>query len=104
MKYHVEVVNSENAGAVESVNVYCMFEANDTVENMLKVWSFYYKQVVKMQEDGFVLCGRLLYVFLGGDYHYLGDSVGHQGSSSTYPSFMDVLLKDLQNHGGKHVG
>ena len=101
MKFHVEIVNSMDAGSTDGVHVYCMFEANDTVENMQKVWLHYHEQVLRMQEDGFVICGKEVFVFLGGDYHYLDDNVGHQGSSASYPSCIDyVLLADLQNHGG----
>ena len=102
MKYHFEIVNGMGSGAVESVHLYCMFEANDTVENMQKVWSFYHAQVEEMQKEGYVLCGKFVYVFLGGDYHFLDDNLGHQGASATYPSCIDyVQLNDLQNHGGK---
>ena len=101
MKYHVEVVNSLKAGSVDNVHIYCMFEATDSVENMRKVWLPYYTQVKRMQEDGFTICGKEVIVFLGGDYHFLDDNMGHQGSSATYPSSTDkVLLYHLQNHGG----
>ena len=38
MKFHVEVINSKKAGSVDNVHIYCMFEAQDSVENMHKVW------------------------------------------------------------------
>ena len=78
-----------------------MFEATDSVENMRKVWLPYYTQVKRMQEDGFTIYGKEVIVFLGGDYHFLDDNMGHQRSLATYPSSTDkVLLYHLQNHGG----
>ena len=54
----------------------------------------------EIQAEGFTICGKEVVVFLGGDFHFLDDSVGHQGSSATYPSSIDkVLLQHLQNHG-----
>ena len=101
MKYHVEVINSLKAGSVDNVHIYCMFEATDLVENMRKVWLPCHSQVKQMQEDGFMICGKEVVIFLGGDYHFLDDNMGHQGSSATYPSSTDkVLLVHLQNHAG----
>ena len=54
-------------------------------------------------DDGkqFYIDGRGVEVFLGEDYHFLDDNMGHQGSSSTYPSSLDkVTLYHLQHHGG----
>ena len=98
MKYHVEIVNSVKAG---SVHIYCMFEAIDSGENMNKVWLPYRNQIKVMEEEDFRMSdGRGVEIFLGGDYHFLDDNMGHQGSSSTYPSALDnVLLSHLQNHG-----
>ena len=46
MKYYVEIVNSLNSGSVDNVHIYSMFEAQDSVENMMKVWfPVYYDQV-----------------------------------------------------------
>ena len=99
MKYHVEVINSLKSGSVDNVHIYCMFEATDSVENMRKVWLPYHRQVKQIQEDGFMICSKEVVVFLGGDYHFLDDNMGHQGSSATYPSSTDkVLLTHLQHH------
>ena len=38
MKFHLEVVNSQKAGSVDNVHIYCMFEATDS-GNMWKVWN-----------------------------------------------------------------
>ena len=38
-------------------------------------------------------------MFLGGDYHFLDDNIGHQGSSATYPSSLDKVML-IQNHSG----
>ena len=86
IKYHVEVINSLKAGSVDNVHIYCMFEATDSVKNMRKVWLPYHSQVKQMQEDGFMICGKEVVIFLGGDYHFLDDLMGQQGSSATYPS------------------
>ena len=53
-----------------------------------------------MQLEGFLICGKKVCIFLGGDYHFLDDMLGHGGSSSSYPSHADfVTVKHLQNHG-----
>ena len=102
MKYHVEVINSLMAGSVDNVHIYCMFEATDSVENMQNIWLPYHHQVKHMQSEGFMICGKEVVVFLGGDYHFLDDNMGHQGSSATYPSSTDkIMLNHLQNHAGK---
>ena len=99
MKFHVEVINSKKAGSVDTVHIYCMFETQDSVENMHKVWLPYYEEVKAMQAEGFTLREKGVILFLGGDYHFLDDDMGHQGSSTSYPSSTDnVLLKHLQDH------
>ena len=102
MKFHLEVVNSLKAGSVDNVHIYCMFEATDSVENMWKVWfPPYHAQVKNMMEEGFKILDREVVIFLGGDYHFLDDMMGHQGSSASYPSNHDnVELSHLQSHGG----
>ena len=102
MKYHGEIINSIKAWSVDNVHIYCMFEAADSIENMVKVWHPYRAQVKMMMEDNFKLNdGRSVEVFLGGDYHFLDDNMGHHGSSLTYPSSLDkVTLYHLQHHGG----
>ena len=42
MKSHVEVVNSLKSGSVDNVPIYCLFEAADSIENMMKVWLPYH--------------------------------------------------------------
>ena len=101
MKYHVEVLNSLKAGSVDIIHIYCMFEAADSVENMMKLWYPYRDQMKEMMKDDFTLKdGNSVLIFLGGDYHFLDDNMGHQGSSASYPSSLDkVALTHLQNHG-----
>ena len=39
--------------------------------------------------------------FSGGDFHFIDDMLGHQGSGSTFPSSIDLVTLDhLWNHGG----
>ena len=102
MKFHVEVVNSNTSGSVDNVHLYTLYEAADSPENMWKVWLPFRSQIKVMMEAGYELLGREIMIFLGGDYHYLDDMLGHQGSSASYPSHLDyVALQHLQNHGGK---
>ena len=91
MKFHLEVVNSQKAGPVDNVHIYCMFEATDSVENMWKVWNTYRLQVQSKMEEGFTILDREIMVFLGGDYHFLDNMMGHQGSSSSYPFSLDKV-------------
>ena len=96
MKWHFECLNTDDR-SVDNVHIYCMYEATDNVENMWKMWAMYHKQIKIMSEDSFLLLGRKVEIFLGGDFHFLDDTLGHQGSSSTYCSSTDmVTLKHLQ--------
>ena len=80
-----------------------MFEATDSIDNMWKVWLPFREEIKGMQKDGFQINGKEVKIFLGGDYHYLDDNSGHQGSSATLPSSMDyTTLSHLQKHGGHH--
>ena len=38
MKSHVEVIISLKSGSVDNIHIYCLFEAADSIENMMKVW------------------------------------------------------------------
>ena len=101
MKFHVEIVNDTNSGSRDAVHPYCMFEALDSVNNMWKVYSSYREFLTDLQKPGFELSGYKVKIFLGGDYHFLSDNLGHQGQSATYPSPLDLVTRDhLQNHYG----
>ena len=55
MKHYVEIINSLNAGSMDNVHIYSMFEAQDTVENM-KVWyPVYHYQIKQLQQSSFTL-------------------------------------------------
>ena len=45
MKFHVEILNSQNVGSEKNVHVYCLFESYDSYKNMCKVWITYRNQV-----------------------------------------------------------
>ena len=96
MKFHVEIINSMIAGSFDNVHIYCMYEASDIIENMWKVHDYYnatIHEVQKMEIDG-----RRVRVFLGGDFHFLDDMLGHQGSAASFPSSTDlVTLAHLRN-------
>ena len=48
-----------------------MFEAADSVENMMKVWYTYRDQIKEMMKDDFTSKdGNSVLIFLGGDYHF----------------------------------
>ena len=98
MKYHVEVLNSLKAGSVDNVHIYCMFEATlcgKHDEGLIPIHN-----IKEMMKDDFTLKdGNSVLIFLGGDYHFLDDNMGHQGSSASYPSLDKVALTHLQNHG-----
>ena len=102
MKFHIEVIISISAGSVDNVHLFCMFEGADSLENMWKVFAVYRNPIIAMQEDDFHLDGRKVLVFLGGDFHYLDDMLGHEGSTSTFPSCLDLVTLDhLRKHGGQ---
>ena len=100
MKFVFSVVNDVKNGSVDNNHIYCMFKASDSLENMWKIFHPYIAQIKEMQSEGFLICGKKVCIFLGGDYHFLDDMLGHGGSPSSYPSHADfVTLKHLQNHG-----
>ena len=102
MKFHIEIINSINSGSVDNVHLFCMFQAADTLENMWKVFSTFCEQIVAIQRDDFCINDRKVKIFLGGDFHFLDDMLGHQGSAATFPSSLDlVTLEHLRNHGGQ---
>ena len=72
---------------------------------MWKVWVPFRDQLKKMQETSFALCGKEDMIILVGDFHFLDDMLGHQGSSATWPSSLDkVRLSHLQadHKGNEH--
>ena len=85
MKLHIEVINSIRAGSVDNVHLFCMFEGADSLENMWKEFAVFRNPIIAMQEDDFHLDGKKGLVFLRGDFHFLADMLGHQGSASTFP-------------------
>ena len=101
MKFHVECLNTSKAGSVDNVHIFCMFEAADTLDNMWKVFYPFRQQINDLQQPGKTILGKKLEIFLGGDYHFLDDCLGHQGSSASFPSSSDLVqLQHLQTHGG----
>ena len=77
------------AGSVDNVHIYCMFEAADSVENMMMVWYPYRDQIKEMKDD---FTFKDVQIFLGGDYHLLDDNMTHQGLSASYPSSLDKVV------------
>ena len=66
MKFHLEIVNSNKAGSVDNVHIYCMLEATDVKEKKWKVWQPYRVQVKGMMEDGFTILRKEVMIFLRG--------------------------------------
>ena len=101
MKFHFGCINILKAGSVDNVHIFCMFEATDSLENKWKVFMPYYDRTQHIQEPATNVLGKELEIFLGGDYHFLDDCLGHQGSSASFPSAADIVeLKLLHSHGG----
>ena len=61
---------------------------------MTKVFAGYWE----LRTETLSLCGCKVKIYLGGDYYFLDDCLGHQWSSATYPS-----AKDLQSS-AKNIG
>ena len=102
MKYVFSVVNDTKNGSVDNNHIFCLFQASDCLENMWKIFSPYISQLKKMQSPDFLMTGKKVRIFLGGDYHFIDGMLGHGGSSSSFPSSADfVSLNHLRNHGGQ---
>ena len=68
---------SIDGGYHTKYHAYCMYEATDSVNNLIKVWYPYRKQIKGMVQNGFKLWdGRGVIIFLGGDYHFLDGNTG----------------------------
>ena len=63
-----------------------MFEARDSPENMWKVWLHFRSHMKEMLKIGFDILGYEVEIFYEVYYHFQVDTLGHQGSSSKYPS------------------
>ena len=101
MKFHFEIINCKDSGSVYNVHIFAMFEGADSRQNMAKVLRKFSRDIEEMQSERVFLCGHKVKIFLGGDYHFLDDCLGHQGSSATYPSAKDLVTLD---HLRKHPG
>eukprot|EP00112_Aurelia_sp_Birch-Aquarium-sp1_P018930 Seg4595.4 transcript_id=Seg4595.4/GoldUCD/mRNA.D3Y31 product="hypothetical protein" protein_id=Seg4595.4/GoldUCD/D3Y31 len=74
--------------------------ALDIIENMWKVHDYYNAAIHEVQT--MEIDGRKVRAFLGGDFNFIDDMLGHQGSAATFPISTDlVTLAHLRNHGGK---
>ena len=59
----------------------------------------FFADIKTSQSEEFFLCGHKVKVFLEGDFKFLDDCLGHQGSAATYPSAKYSVHRDhLQNH------
>ena len=93
MKFHVEIINDVQSGSRDAVHPYCMFESLDSVDNMWEIFEYYRKVLIDIEKSDFTLDnGMKVKVFLGGDYHFLSDMLGHQGQASTFPSPLDLVV------------
>ena len=101
MKFHFEVINCSNAGSVYKVHIFTMYEGSDSHGNMALVLPKFYEAIERLQSEEFSHIGHKFKLYLGGDYHFLDDYLGHQGSAATCPSSKDlVTLEHLKNHYG----
>ena len=101
MKFHFEVINCSNTGSVYNVHIFAMYEGSDSHSNMALVLPKFFEAIERLQSEEFSLIGHKVKVFLGDEYHFLDDYLGHQGSAATCPSSKDlVTLEHLRNHSG----
>ena len=95
MKFHFEVIDYSNAGSVYNVDIFAMYEGSDSHSNMALVLPKFYEAIERLESEEFSLIGHKVKVFLGGDYHFLDDCLGHQGSAATCPSSKDLVTLDI---------
>ncbi|XP_065678572.1 uncharacterized protein LOC136093529 [Hydra vulgaris] len=99
MKFHFEVVNSKSSGSVYDVHLFCMYQGSDCRENIALVLGHYANDIKRIQSSDFKLKGKIVKLFLGGDFHFIDDVLGHQGSAASFPSSTDLVkLNSLRNH------
>ena len=78
-----------------------MYEVSGSYSNMALALPKFYEVIERLQSEEFSLIGHEVKVFLRGDYHFLDDCLGHQGSAATFPSSKDlVILEHLRNYSG----
>ena len=101
IEFHFEIINCKDFGSVYNVHIFAMYEGADYRQKMAKVLRKFSRNIEEMQSERFSLCGHKVKIFLEGDYHFLDDCLGHQGSSATYPSAKDLVTLDhLRKHSG----
>ena len=88
MKFQFEVISCSNAGSVYNVHI---FEGSDSHSSMALVLPKFYEAIERLQSEEFSLIGHKVTVFLVGDYHFLDDCLGHQGSATTCPKSKDLV-------------
>ena len=99
MKFYFEIINCNDSGSVCNVYISAMYEGADSRQNMAKVLRNLSRDIEELQRESFAPCGHKVKIFLGGDYHFLDNRLGHQGSSATYPSAKDLVTLDhLRKH------
>ncbi|XP_065684005.1 uncharacterized protein LOC124813660 [Hydra vulgaris] len=99
MKFHFEVVNSKSSGSVYDVHLFCMYQGSDCRENIALVLGHFANNIKRIQSSDFKLKGKIVRLFLGGDFHFIDDVLGHQGSAASFPSSTDLVkLNSLRNH------
>ena len=101
MKFHFEVINCRNAGSVYNVHIFAIYGGSDSHSNMALVLPKCFEAIERLQSEEFSFIGHKVKIFLGGDYHFLDDCLGHQRSAATCPSSKDlVTLEHLRSHSG----
>ena len=81
------------------MHAFSLYEGADIPENMWKLFYSYRHVISEMQSDCYRFSGKKVKLFLGGDLKFLHHRLGHQGSSSSYPSHKDLLsINHLQDH------
>ena len=102
MKFHFEVIFGQDCISVHDVHPFALHSGSDCIENMAIVLAPFFEAFQTLQSNSFKIFDHPVKVLFGGDFHYLDDLLGHQGSSATYPSSKwDVTSEHLTNHGGK---
>ena len=78
-----------------------MYESSDSHSNTTLNLPKLYEVIERLQSEEFFLIGHKVKVLLRGDYHFLYDCLGHQGSAATFPISKDLVTSEhLRDHSG----
>ena len=77
INFNFKVINCSSVGSLYSVHIFTMYEGLSSHSNMALILPKFYEAIEKLQSGEFSFHGHNIKVFLGVDYDFLNDCLGH---------------------------